>query len=104
VTAQYQGAVQQVRDLYDGMTDYQKQFINADDLSTFEAIESRVNDLVAARDAAEQENESAEEETTEAEEAAETLAEDTISPEALAALTEDSEVQAEETLPTAEEA
>jgi flagellar basal-body rod modification protein FlgD len=106
VTAQYQGAVQQVRDLYDGMTEYQKQFINADDLSTFEAIESRVNELVAARDAAEQESEAAEEETAEdtTEEEAETLAEDTISPEALAALTEDSQIQAEESSPAAEEA
>jgi flagellar basal-body rod modification protein FlgD len=104
VTAQYQGAVQQVRDLYDGMTEYQKQFINADDLSTFEAIESRVNELVAARDAAEQESEAAEAESAEAEDAAETLAEDTISPEALAALTEDSQSQAEESLTATEEA
>jgi flagellar basal-body rod modification protein FlgD len=53
ISANYEGAVSQVRDLYDGLTDYQKKFINEDTLSTFEAIESRVNELVAASNAAE---------------------------------------------------
>jgi flagellar basal-body rod modification protein FlgD len=52
ITAEYEGAVQEVRDLYDGMTAYQQNFVSSDDLSTFEAIETRVKELVAAKNAA----------------------------------------------------
>jgi flagellar basal-body rod modification protein FlgD len=121
ISAQYEGAVQEVRDLYDGMTTYQKQFVDADTLASFEAIESRVKELVAANNAAQEgstEDETAEESTETAEttgiadsaeaadttEAAETLSEDALSPETIAALTEDPETQAAETQIATEEA
>lgn len=46
ITAQYKGAVQEVRDLYDGLTDYQKRFINEEVYKVFEAIEAKVKQLV----------------------------------------------------------
>jgi flagellar basal-body rod modification protein FlgD len=75
ISAEYEGAVGQVRDLYDGMTDYQKKFVDDDALTTFEAIESRVKELVAAKKASEAES-AATEET--AEETAENTAEETV--------------------------
>jgi flagellar basal-body rod modification protein FlgD len=73
ITAEYEGAIQQVRDLYDSMTTYQQQFINQDTLATFEALEARVNELVAAKNAAGQEStDSTGEETTETVETEET--------------------------------
>jgi flagellar basal-body rod modification protein FlgD len=73
ITAEYEGAIQQVRDLYDSMTTYQQQFINQDTLATFEALEARVNELVEAENAAGQEStDSTGEETTETVETDET--------------------------------
>jgi flagellar basal-body rod modification protein FlgD len=70
ISAAYEGAVNEVRELYDGMTDYQKKFVSDDSLTTFEAIENRVKELVAAKNASEAEN-------TETEETAEKTTEET---------------------------
>jgi flagellar basal-body rod modification protein FlgD len=70
ISAAYEGAVNEVRELYDGMTDYQKKFVSDDSLTTFEAIENRVKELVAAKNASEAEN-------TETEETAEETTEET---------------------------
>jgi flagellar basal-body rod modification protein FlgD len=48
LTAEYEGAVQEVRDFYDGMTDYQKNMVSSDDLQKFESIETQVKKLVEA--------------------------------------------------------
>lgn len=55
ITAAYKGAVDEVRELYDGMTDYEKKFVDKDVFSNFEAIENRVNELYRAEQAAKEE-------------------------------------------------
>jgi flagellar basal-body rod modification protein FlgD len=60
ISAAYKGAVDEVRELYDGMTDYEKKFVDSDALSTFETLEVRVNELYNAQEAAKQETESTE--------------------------------------------
>ena len=57
ITAAYKGAVDEVRELYDGMTDYEKKFVDEDVLAAFEAIEIRVNELYNAEQAAKDEEE-----------------------------------------------
>lgn len=57
ITAAYKGAVDEVRELYDGMTDYEKKFVDKDVLAAFEAIEIRVNELYNAEQAAKDEEE-----------------------------------------------
>lgn len=52
ITTAYQGAVQEVRDMYDNMTSYQKGFISEDDLATLSNIEARLAELKKAEDAA----------------------------------------------------
>ncbi len=52
ISAAYKGAVDEVRELYDGMTDYEKRFIDEDTLNAFETIEARVNELYNAQQAA----------------------------------------------------
>ena len=61
ITAAYKGAVDEVRELYDGMTDYEKKFVDEDVLAAFEAIELRVNELYNAQEAAKDETEGTEE-------------------------------------------
>lgn len=73
ISANYEGAVQEVRDFYDSMSEYQKKYVNADALAAFEAIEARVKELVAAKNAIENAQQEAEPETTEEN----TVAEDT---------------------------
>jgi flagellar basal-body rod modification protein FlgD len=46
ITTAYKGAVEEVRSLYDDMTDYQKGFVKDDDLATLRTIEERMEDLV----------------------------------------------------------
>lgn len=48
----YKGAIQDVRDVYDSMTDYQKGFVKSDDLKTLEAIEAKLNELLKAEEEA----------------------------------------------------
>jgi flagellar basal-body rod modification protein FlgD len=45
LTTAYQGAVEEVRALYDDMTDYQKQFVSDDDLATLRKVEERMEEL-----------------------------------------------------------
>ncbi len=54
ITTAYEGAVKQLRQMYDGMTEYEKSFIKQDDLKKFVAVENRVNELIAAKKAAEE--------------------------------------------------
>lgn len=68
ITAAYKGAVDEVRELYDGMTDYEKRFVDQEVLEYFEGIEVRVNELYNAQEAAKkelEEKEAAEAEKTE---------------------------------------
>ena len=71
VTTTYKGAIQQLRELYDGLTDYQKKFISEDDLTALKKVEERLNELLAAEEATEggsegtEEGEPSEEEVTE---------------------------------------
>jgi flagellar basal-body rod modification protein FlgD len=46
LTTAYQGAVEEVRSLYDDMTDYQKEFVSDDDLATLRKVEERMEELV----------------------------------------------------------
>ena len=46
LTTAYQTAVKQIRDLYDGMTEYQKQFVPEDDLNKLKEYEARIEELV----------------------------------------------------------
>lgn len=48
----YQGAVQEVRDVYDSMTSYQKGFVDEDVLAVFEKIEARLNEMLKAEEGA----------------------------------------------------
>lgn len=79
ITAEYQGAVQEVRDLYDGMSDYQKKFVDADSLATLEALEKRIQELIDAKNAMDQDNEQTTEDTdTTTESEADAIAEETL--------------------------
>ena len=46
LTTAYQTAVKQIRDLYDGMTEYQKQFVSEDELKKLKEYEARIEELV----------------------------------------------------------
>lgn len=48
VTLSDKTAIQAIRAVYNGLSDYQKSFINADDLAAFEEIEARLNELIKA--------------------------------------------------------
>ena len=52
LTTAYKTAVQQIRDLYDGMTEYQKQFVLEDDLKKLKTYEARIEELVKAAEQA----------------------------------------------------
>lgn len=56
VTTTYKGAIEQVRKLYDDMSDYEKKFISEDDLATLKKVEDRLNELLKAEEAAKDEN------------------------------------------------
>ena len=47
LTVEWQKAVTQLRDVYDGMTDYQKQFVPTETLTTLREYEDRMQQLVA---------------------------------------------------------
>lgn len=55
LTTAYKTAVQQIRDLYDGMTEYQKKFVSEDDLKKLKAYEARIEELVKAAESSESE-------------------------------------------------
>lgn len=48
VTLSDKTAIQAIRAVYNSLTDYQKSFIDADDLAAFEEIEARLNELIKA--------------------------------------------------------
>lgn len=50
LTYEYAGAIQQLRDFYDGMTEYQKGFVSEEDLKAFEKAESVVKPLAEAEE------------------------------------------------------
>ena len=52
LTIAYKTSVQQIRDLYDGMTEYQKQFVLEDDLKKLKEYEARIEELVKAAEQA----------------------------------------------------
>lgn len=45
ITSKYSGAIEQIRKVYDGMTDYQKSFVDASDLKKLEQYEQKIKDL-----------------------------------------------------------
>ena len=47
LTVQWEKAVTQLRDIYDGMTDYQKQFVPDETLTTLKGYEERMKELIA---------------------------------------------------------
>jgi flagellar basal-body rod modification protein FlgD len=51
LTTAYKGAVEEVRALYDDMTDYQKQFVSDDDLTALKKVEERLAELLALEEA-----------------------------------------------------
>lgn len=55
LTTAYKTAVQQIRDLYDDMTEYQKKFVSEDDLKKLKAYEARIEELVKAAESSESE-------------------------------------------------
>ena len=55
LTTAYKTAVQQIRDLYDGMTEYQKKFVTEDDLKKLKSYETRIEELVKAAESSESE-------------------------------------------------
>jgi flagellar basal-body rod modification protein FlgD len=79
ITTAYKGAVEEVRSLYDDMTDYQKGFVKDDDLATLRTIEERMEDLVnlqaalaSVTDSLNEGEEASESDSTEAAEGVET--------------------------------
>ena len=48
VTLEWQKAISQLRDIYDGMTDYQKQFVSDDTLTTLSEYEKKIEELAKA--------------------------------------------------------
>lgn len=45
ITYSYKKAVEQIRELYDGFTDYQKKYVSDDDLDTLKQYESKMEEL-----------------------------------------------------------
>ena len=54
LTTAYKTAVQQIRDLYDGMTEYQKQFVSEADLNKLKEYEARIEELVKGAEQADE--------------------------------------------------
>lgn len=52
LTTDYEGAVNEAREFYDGMTDYQKNFVDSDALTTLETLEKKLKELINAKNAA----------------------------------------------------
>ncbi|MCI5856061.1 MAG: flagellar hook capping protein [Agathobacter sp.] len=64
ITADYEGAVKEVRELYDGMTDYQKKFVDSDALTTLETLEKKIKELIDAKNSADAGSTSGSEDTS----------------------------------------
>ena len=67
ITSSYSGALSEIREVYDNMTDYQKGFVSSSDLATLVSLENRVTELKNA-EAAAAETEAEETESTTEEE------------------------------------
>ena len=67
LTTSYKTTLEQIRGVYDGLSDYQKSFIDSDDLTTLAKYETKMAQLVAAEEAAEEETESDTESETQTE-------------------------------------
>lgn len=52
LTTAYKTSIQQIRDMYNDMTEYQKKFVSEKDLAKLKEYEERVNELVKAAEAA----------------------------------------------------
>ncbi len=52
ISAAYENAAKEVRDLYESLTDYQKSFVSSSDIELLEAIEKRIQELLGAEEAA----------------------------------------------------
>ena len=50
ITADYDKAISQIREMYDGMTNYQQKFVKADDLQTLQKYEERIAELKKAEE------------------------------------------------------
>ncbi len=61
----YKGAVEEVRAVYDSMTDYQKRFVKDSDLAALESAEARLKQLLAAEEANQAESSGAAGDSTE---------------------------------------
>lgn len=48
MTIDSKGSIEEARKLYDGLSDYGKQFINASDYSKLQAYEDKLKELIAA--------------------------------------------------------
>lgn len=48
----YEKAIQQIRDLYDGMTSYQQKYVDSDDLKTLQEYENRLAEIKKAHESA----------------------------------------------------
>lgn len=48
LTIDSKGSIEEARKLYDGLSDYGKQFINASDYSKLQAYEDKLKELIAA--------------------------------------------------------
>ena len=45
ITMDYDKAISQIREMYDGMTSYQQKFVKSDDLQTLQKYEERIAEL-----------------------------------------------------------
>jgi len=61
INGNYQGALQEVRAFYDGLSSYEKSFIKNSDLQKLMALEIRVAELIGASNAANDENDAVDE-------------------------------------------
>lgn len=66
----YKGAIEEVRSLYDSMTDYQKRFVSQSDLATLEKLEARLKELLDAEESSKNEGVEGPEDSTEGSEEA----------------------------------
>lgn len=77
LTVSYQKGIQQIREIYDGMTSYQQQFVSDDALATLTKYEQRIEELVKQAEQAAEEEETPSEDVEDTETTEDEVAEDT---------------------------
>ncbi len=84
ITASYKGAIQEARDFYESMSDYQKRFVKATDLAKLAQLEEKVAELVKLQEI-QQKNEAANQAAATEEKADDTVenAENTVESEGI---------------------